>query len=150
MNKITELIWKLARPAAENNGCELWDVEYLKEAGQWYLRIYIDREPGVTLDDCEAVSRGLSDILDESDPIPESYILEVSSPGAERELKRESDFARFMGETVEVRLYKGLDGSKSYSGRLTGWSGGGVTIETESGPRTFTKEQVAKTKLKVF
>ncbi|MBQ8974855.1 MAG: ribosome maturation factor RimP, partial [Oscillospiraceae bacterium] len=104
MSKITDTVAALARPVVEQAGCELWDVEYVKEAGQWFLRVYIDKEGGVSIDDCEAVSRALDPILDESDPIETSYVFEVSSAGAERSLKRPSDFERFMGSLVEVRL----------------------------------------------
>ena len=103
-----------AEPVAKAHGCELWDVEYVKEAGGWFLRIYIDKEDGVSITDCEAVSRALDPVLDERDPIPDSYTFEVSSAGAERTLKRPSDFERFMGHLVEVKLYKARDNRKEY------------------------------------
>jgi ribosome maturation factor RimP len=110
MSKITDRIWQLAEPVVKEQGCEIWDVEYVKEAGGWYLRLYIDREGGVSIDDCEAVSRAFDPILDEEDPIPTSYVFEVSSAGAERALKRPGDFEKFMGSFVEVKLYKPVDG----------------------------------------
>ena len=106
MSKVTETVTALAAPVAEKLGLELWDVEYIREAGQWFLRVYIDKDGGVSINDCEALSRALDPVLDEADPIPDSYVFEVSSAGAERELKRPGDFARFMGSGAEVRLYK--------------------------------------------
>lgn len=96
MKKVTEVVRELALPVVEENGCKLWDVEYVREAGQWYLRLYIDKDGGVNILDCEAISRAMSDILDEADPIESSYIFEVASAGAERPLKRPSDFEQFM------------------------------------------------------
>ena len=95
MSKVTETVLALARPVAEAEGCEVWDVEYVKEAGEWFLRVYIDKEGGISIDDCEAVSRPLSDLLDEADPIEGSYTFEVSSAGADRVLKKPEHFARF-------------------------------------------------------
>ena len=108
-------------PVMEENGFELVDVEYVKEAGAWYLRAYIDKPGGFTVDDCEMVSRRLGDWLDQEDFIDESYILEVSSPGLGRPLKKEKDFKRSMGEQVEVRLYRALDGQKDFTGILSGY-----------------------------
>lgn len=102
MSKITDLTAQLARPVAEANGCTLWDVEYVKEAGSWYLRVYIDKEDGVSIDDCEAVSRTLSDLLDEADPIQDPYTFEVSSAGADRALKKPAHFQAFLGALVDV------------------------------------------------
>ena len=111
MKKVTDIVWELAEPVVKENGCELWDVEYVREAGQWYLRLYLDKEGGVDILDCEAVSRRVSDLLDEVDPIESSYMFEVSSAGAERQLKRPSDFQRFMGQPVLVKTYKNRDGA---------------------------------------
>ena len=102
MKKVTEVVRELALPVVEENGCKLWDVEYVREAGQWYLRLYIDKDGGVNILDCEAISRAMSDILDEADPIESSYIFEVASAGAERPLKRPSDFEQFMGSPVLI------------------------------------------------
>ena len=106
MAKVTEIVEKLAAPVVEQAGCQLWDVEYVREAGQWYLRLYLDKPGGVDIMDCEAVSRAVSDLLDEADPIEGSYVFEVSSAGAERPLKRPRDFAQFMGSPVLLKLYK--------------------------------------------
>ena len=130
MSKITEKVAALAQPVVEEEGCSLWDVEYVREAGSWYLRVFIDKEGGVGIDDCERISRRLDPLLDEADPIPDSYVFEVGSAGAERELKRPGDFEQFMGSDVQVRLYQPLDGSKSFVGTLEGYDDGDVTIET--------------------
>lgn len=144
MSRISEKVEKLARPIVEEAGCELWDVEYIKEAGTWYLRILIDKDGGVGIADCEEISRRLDPILDEEDPIPDSYVFEVGSAGAERELKRPSDFERFIGSTVEVRLYQAQDGKKSIVGELQSFDNGNITVsETE-----LKKEQIAQVKLR--
>lgn len=124
---------KLLTPFIESNHFELVDVEYVKEAGSWYLRAYIDKEGGITIDDCELVSRWLSDKLDELDFIDDSYILEVSSPGLGRPLKKDKDFARSIGEEVEIRLFRALNKQKEYVGLLTEYDKETVTIELESG-----------------
>ena len=150
MSKITEIVTELARPIVEEKGCELWDVEYVREAGQQYLRIYIDKAEGISIDDCEAVSRAVDPILDEKDPIPDSYMFEVSSAGLERTLRLPAHFQRFMGETVEVKLYSPLDGSKVYTGVLTGYENGSVTIEIDNETKTFAKEQVAAVRVSLL
>ena len=149
MAKVTELVAALAAPIAEQNGCTLWDVEYVREAGQWFLRVYIDKPEGISINDCEAVSRPLSDALDEADPIEGSYVLEVSSAGADRPLKKPEHFAQFMGAEVEVRLYRAMEGRKDHVGVLTGYDNGDVTIETAAGPHTFGKKDVAQVRLYV-
>ena len=101
MKKVTEIVAELAAPVAAEFGCELWDTEYVREAGQWFLRLYLDKDGGVDILDCENVSRKVSDLLDETDPIEGSYIFEVSSAGAERQLKRPSDFEKFLGRAAE-------------------------------------------------
>lgn len=145
MSKISERVEALARPVVEEMGCELWSVEYVKEAGSWYLRIYIDKEGGVGISDCEAISRRLDPILDEADPIPDSYVFEVGSAGAERELKRPTDFERFIGSCVEAKLYQPISGKKSVIGTLDAYNEGDLTI---SGIE-LKKEQVAQIKLHV-
>jgi ribosome maturation factor RimP len=150
MNKIAKIVSELARPVAEKHGCELWDVEYLKEAGTWYLRVYIDKADGIGIDDCEAVSRDLEVILDEVDPIPDSYVFEVSSAGAERVLKRPSDFERCMGRTVELKLYKAENGKKSFVGALSGYDQGDVTVDIDGLSHTFKKAQIAQVRLRII
>ena len=148
MSKITDLTAQLARPVVEANGCSLWDVEYVKEAGSWYLRVYIDKETGVSIDDCEAVSRVLSDLLDEADPIESSYIFEVASAGAERPLKRPGDFAQFMGAPVLLKTYKPVDGRKEFSGDLAGYDNGAVTLRIGEEEKRFEKDAVALVRLR--
>ena len=150
MSKIVDAVTTLAGPVVEKNGCELWDVEYVKEAGGWYLRIYIDHPDGISIDRCEAVSRALDPILDEhEDIIPGSYTFEVSSAGAERKLRRPSDFERFAGHFVEVKLYKSRDGIKTFYGNLTGWLDGGVEIETSGKRHSFEKSEIAGVRLRI-
>ncbi len=149
MSKITDIVWRLAEPAAKEAGCEIWDVEYLKEGGQWYLRVYIDKDGGVSIEDCEKVSRSLDPILDEEDPIPDSYIFEVSSAGAERSLKRPGDFERFMGSLVELKLYKAVDGRKEFTGALSGYRDGDVKIDINGTEYEFEKSQVASVRLRI-
>lgn len=149
MAKVTELTAKLAEPIAAENGCTLWDVEYVKEAGAWFLRVYIDREGGVSINDCVAVSQPLSDALDECDPIEGSYTLEVSSAGADRALKKPEHFARFMGSEVDVKLYRARDGRKELCGVLRGYDGGDVTVELNGNVETIEKKDVAAVKLHV-
>ncbi len=149
MSKLTDKVSALVRPVVEEEGCSLWDVEYVREAGTWYLRVFIDKDGGVGIDDCERISRRLDPILDEEDPIPESYVFEVGSAGAERELKRPSDFTQFMGHEVEVRLYRPLEGKKSFVGSLSGYTDGSVSILIGGETLTFEKAQVAKVNLHV-
>lgn len=149
MSKITDKVTALARPIVEEEGCSLWDVEYVREAGSWYLRVFIDKEGGVSIDDCERISRRLDPVLDEEDPIPDSYVFEVGSAGAERELKRPSDFEQFMGSQVEVRLYQPVKGSKTFVGLLSGYDQGKVTVTVGKETMTFEKAQTAQVKLHV-
>ena len=121
----------LLLPIIESHGFELVDVEYVKEAGTWYLRAYIDKPGGITVDDCEVVSRAFSDILDEKDYIEDTYIFEVSSPGLGRPLKKEKDFARSIGEEVEIRTYRAIDRQKEFIGILVEYDKATVTIEYE-------------------
>ena len=149
MSKITDKVYELAKPVVEQAGCSLWDVEYVREAGSWYLRVFIDKEGGVSINDCETISRALDPILDEADPIPDSYVFEVGSAGAERELKRPEDFQQFMGSQVEVRLYQPLNGSKVFVGSLAAWDQGDVTVTVGKENMSFEKAQVALVKLHV-
>ena len=151
MKKITELTAELAAPAIAEQGCTLWDVEYVKEAGTWYLRVLIDKEGGVDILDCEAISRKLSDLLDEADPIDGSYTLEVGSAGAERALKRPGDFQRYIGSPVLVKLYRAQDGRKEFAGHLAAYDepSGDVTITVGKEEMTFIKKDVALVRLRV-
>lgn len=149
MKKVTELVRQLAQPVVESNGCELWDVEYVREAGQWYLRLYIDKDGGVDILDCETISRAVSDLLDEADPIEESYTFEVSSAGAERPLKRPSDFARFLGSPVLVKTYKPRDGHKDFAGVLAQYDEGAVTLNMDGSAVRFEKNEIALVRLRI-
>ena len=132
----------------EANGFELVDVEYVKEGGNWYLRAYIDKEGGITVDDCENVSRAFSDRLDEDDFIEDAYILEVSSPGLGRPLKKEKDYRRSMGKELEIRTYRAVDRCREFYGVLTAYDDDSVTIEEEDGTlRTFAKTDIALIRL---
>ncbi len=147
MAKVTDAVAALALPVVEKAGCALWDVEYVKEAGTWFLRIYIDKEGGVSIDDCEAVSRPLSDLLDQADPIEGSYTFEVSSAGADRALKKPEHFARFQGAEVEVRLYRPREGRKEFVGVLRGYENGDVTLDVNGAETLFTKQEIALVRL---
>lgn len=151
MEKVTELTARLAEPVIAEQGCTLWDVEYVKEAGTWYLRVLIDKEGGVDILDCEAISRKLSDLLDEADPIEGSYTLEVGSAGAERALKRPADFQRYLNSPVLVKLYKPVDGRKEFPGTLTAYNEADGSINVEMGGQayTFDKRAVALCRLRV-
>ena len=149
MSKLTDLVTSAASPIAAQYGCTIWDVEYVKEAGAYFLRIYIDHPDGITIDLCEAVSHGISDWLDEADPIAESYTLEVSSPGADRVLKRPSDFAAFLGQEVSVRLYGPKNGKKEWVGTLTSYENGTVVISVDDQPIRFEKGEIAQVRLYV-
>mgnify|MGYP005952707767 CR=1 FL=1 len=138
---------ELITPIVEANGFELVDVEYVKEGGTWYLRAYIDKEGGITVDDCEVISRVLSDWLDKEDFIEDSYILEVSSPGLGRPLKKERDFERSLGEEVEIRLYKALNKQKEFTGILKAYDKETVTIETAEGELVFNRSDIALIRL---
>ena len=149
MSKISDRVSALAKPIVEEEGCSLWDVEYAREAGTWYLRIFVDKEGGLSIDDCERISRRLDPLLDEEDPIPDSYVFEVGSAGAERELKRPQDYEQFMGSEVEVRLYQPRNGSKSFVGTLKAYEDGNVTIENGGNEMRFEKGMIALVRLHV-
>lgn len=145
MAKVTDTVAALAAPIVEGAGCTLWDVEYVKEAGEWFLRVYIDREGGVDIDCCEAVSRPLSDKLDEADLIQSSYTFEVSSAGLDRALRRPEHFEKCMGEQVDVKFYRPVEGCKEYTGVLTGYEDGDVLVDG----KRFEKKDVAQVRLHV-
>lgn len=140
---------ELLAPIVEGCGFELVDVEYVKEAGNWYLRGYIDKPGGITVNDCEAVSRTFSDRLDEKDFIEDSYIMEISSPGLDRPLKKEKDFARSMGKLVEVRTYRPIEKQKEFCGVLTAYDSNSVTIQEDEEVRTFDRKDIALIRLAI-
>ena len=139
---------QLVMPIVDENNFELVDIEYVKEAGNWFLRVYIDKQGGITIDDCELVSRALSEQLDKDDFIEDSYILEVSSPGLGRPLKKEKDFERSIGKEVEVRLFQAINKQKEYIGILTSYDKDTVTVELEEeNPLTFQRKNIALIRL---
>lgn len=141
--KVEEIVEELVQPIVDALAFELVDVEFLKEGANWYLRVFIDKPGGVLIDDCQAVSEQLSDKLDEMNPIKQSYILEVSSPG-ERPLKKDRDFERFRGEIVEVKLYQPLNGKKVFEGELLGLTGDIFEIKTgEDAVMSFDRKDAA-------
>ena len=149
MKKVTEIVAELAAPVAAEFGCELWDTEYVREAGQWFLRLYLDKDGGVDILDCENVSRKVSDLLDEADPIEGSYIFEVSSAGAERQLKRPSDFEKFLGSPVLLKTYQNRDGRKEFPGVLKEYDSGAVVLEMGKQELRFEKNEIAMVRLRV-
>ena len=149
MKKVTELVAELAAPAVAEQGCTLWDVEYVREAGQWYLRLYLDKDGGVDINDCEAISRAVDPILDEKDPIPGSYHFEVCSAGLERVLKRPSDFQKYLGSPITVKLYRPRNGLKEIPCVLRAYEDGRLTVEAGKETVTFEKSEVALVRLRV-
>ena len=147
--KITETVRQFAEPVVQAHGCSLWDVEYVREGADWFLRLYIDKPGGVDINDCEAISRAVDPILDEKDPIPDSYSFEVCSAGLERELKRPSDFAQFLGSAVTVKLYKPVNGLKEQAGTLAAYEDGAVTIRQGEKEVRFERSEVAQVRLRV-
>ncbi|HJV32059.1 MAG TPA: ribosome maturation factor RimP [Bacillales bacterium] len=153
MSKVTEVVEGLVAPILTELGLELVEIEYVKEGKNWFLRVYIDKELGVDIEDCGNVSEKLSEKLDEVDPIPQNYFLEVSSPGAERPLKKEKDFNKAIGKNVYVKTYEPIDGEKAFEGTLLDFDGNSVTIEVKIKTRKKTViipyEKVASARLAV-
>ena len=147
--KITEQVAQFSQPVVEANGCTLWDVEYVREGSERYLRLYIDKEGGVDIEDCEKIHRAVDPILDEKDPIAESYHFEVCSAGLERALKRPSDFARFMDSPILIKLYRPRNGLKEFPAILRGYEDGRVIAEAGKETLTFEKSEVALVRLRV-
>ena len=144
---IVATVRKLVLPVVEGFGLTLWDLEFVKEGSEWYLRVTIDKPEGITIEDCEKVHLAIDPLLDEADPIEESYHLEVSSPGLERTLTEPFHFDACKGEKVEVRLYAPVEGSKSFTGTLLGLTDDGkVAIKATDGERTFPRDGVASVK----
>ena len=130
-SKTEKSVWELAEPIAVQEDCFIYDIEYVKEGGVWFLRVYIDKDGGVSLDECEVVSRALSTVLDEADPIQQNYYLEVSSPGIERKLKTKEHFDRYIGETIDIGLYKAINKSKQLTGKLISFEDDIITVEVD-------------------
>ena len=147
--KVTELVTSFAQPIVESCGCSLWDVEYVREGSERFLRLYIDKDGGVDIEDCEKIHRAVDPVLDEHDPISESYHFEVCSAGLERALKRPGDFAQFMGSPITVKLYRPRNGLKEIPCVLKGYEDGKVTVEAGKETITFEKSEVALVRLRV-
>ena len=132
-------------------GYEFADIEFVKEGPNWYLRVFADKEGGISIDDCELISKELEKILDENDPIEQAYFLEISSPGIDRPLKKKADFIKCNGETVDIKLYRPVEGSKEHTGKLVDYSDDGtVTIETEDKVISFEKKDIASVRRAVI
>lgn len=146
-------VWELCEPIVTELGLKLWDVRYVKEGADWYLRIYIDKPEGIDITDCEKVSRAVNDPLDELDPIDNAYCLEVCSPGIERELVRDEHFMQFIGADIMVKMTRPIEGiGKEFAGVLTAYDNGEVTITDHSGENeiTISKKDAAWIKLDDF
>lgn len=141
--KVEDIVYNLAKPIIDRNNFELVEVEYKKEGADWYLRVYIDKEGGITIDDCQSVSEELSDLLDEADPIEQSYIFEVSSPGIDRPLKTDRDYEKNNGKLVEVKLFSPLEGKKAIEGILKGHTADKVEIEADGKDMQIEKSSIA-------
>jgi ribosome maturation factor RimP len=141
--KIEDIVYKLCKPVIDRFNFELVEVEYKKEGGDWYLRIYIDKEGGITIDDCQAVSEAISELLDQADPIENSYIFEVSSPGVERPLKTERDYQKAIGKLVEAKLFAPMEGKKLIEGILAGYTDDTVELEQNEDKIVLDKKQIA-------
>jgi len=140
---------ELLAPIVASNGVEIYDVEYVKEGSDYYLRAYIDKPEGVNIIDCENVSRALSDVLDKEDFIPDAYILEVSSPGLGRTLKKDKHLAKSIDQEVEVKLFKAIDKCKEFVGVLAGFDADTLTIRESAGERTFNRSDIALIRLTI-
>ncbi len=140
----------LVLPIVEEMGLELVDLEFVKEGANWYLRIYIDKENGVDINDCEAVSKAVEAKLDAEDPIEQAYVLEVSSPGLDRPLKKEEDFARFAGEIIDVKLYQAMNGKKTLEGKLIGLEDGVIVMEEDGKEVRISRKDAADVRLAVI
>lgn len=147
MAKIADRVYDLVKDTVESKGVKLWDVVFVKEGASKYLRIIIDKPEGITIDDCTEVSHAVDPVIDEADPIDESYYLEVCSAGLERELVREQHFTAFIGNDVKLKLYKAFEGAKEVSGKLVSFDGGNITLDISGRSVLFEKGDVAKTTL---
>lgn len=146
-----EIVRDIAKPIADSLGLDLWDVRFIKEGTQWYLRIFIDKEEGISIEDCEAMSRAIDKPLDDVDPINQSYCLEVCSPGIERELVRDEHFERFIGADIKIRLIRAnSEGKKELYGKLLNISGNIVQIESEGQSINIDKKDTASIRLDDF
>ncbi len=148
-NNTEKKVYDISVPIAEKNGLSVWDVEFKKEGSDYFLRLYVDKDGGVAIDDCEAVSRELSDKLDELDLIDKAYMLEVCSAGLDRQLKRESDFLAFLGSDVDVKLYAPLGGVKEFTAELKAFENGVVTLLKDGEEISLALDKIASVRLSV-
>ncbi len=146
MANAAERVFSLIKETVESQGVELWDVRFVKEGASWYLRVFIDKEDGITIDDCTNVSHAIDPVIDEADPIDKSYYLEVCSCGVERELSRLTHFQKVKGQEIKIKLYKAIDGVKEFRGILKSCEED-ITIETEGKDYTFTLKDISKANL---
>ena len=147
--KVTEIVAQFSQPSVESFGCTLWDVEFVREGSEQFLRLYIDKDGGVDIEDCEKIHRAVDPVLDEKDPISTSYHFEVCSAGLERALKRPQDFERFMGSPILIKLYRPRNGLKEFPAVLRGYEDGRITAEAGKETLTFEKSEVALVRLRV-
>lgn len=144
-------VWEIVEPYAEELGLRIWDVRFLKEGASWYLRIFIDKDGGVGIDDCVNLSHAIDKPLDESDPIEQAYFLEVSSPGVERDLVRDEHFAAYIGEKVKVKMIRPVDGKREFAGILEMYEDGNITVRmNDDSTLTFTKKEASWIKVDDF
>ena len=144
-------VWEIVEPFAEELGLKIWDVRFLKEGSSWYLRIFIDKEGGVSIDDCVDLTHAINKPLDEADPIEQAYFLEVSSPGVERDLVRDEHFTAYIGEKIKVKMIRPVEGKREFSGILADYSDGNITISLgDEGGFTFTKKEASWIKVDDF
>lgn len=144
-----ETVTELCAPIAENMGLEIWDVRFEKEGSSWFLRVFVDKEGGVTIDDCENFSRAIDPVLDEKDPIDQSYYLEVSSPGIDRELVKPQHFMQYLESVVDVKTIRPVNGVREFTGVLKQYSPEGALVETQNGEMLFNKTETAYIKLNI-
>ncbi len=149
-SKVEQIVYDLAMPMAESEGLSIWDVEFLKEGKNQVLRVYIDKEGGASINDCETISLALSEKLDEIDPIPAAYSLEVSTAGLDRRLKREGDFLRYIGHQVDVKLYAAMDGLKEFTAELIAFENGVITLSLDKKTLEVPLEKAASVRLAVI
>lgn len=149
MANVADRVYSLIEETVKNEGVDLWDVRFIKEGANWYLRVFIDKADGVTIDDCTNVSHAIDPVIDEADPIDKAYFLEVCSCGLERELTKDCHFEAVKGQKVKFRLYKAIDGKKEFSGILAN-VGKEIILSTDEGEMTFQKSDISKAYLDDF
>ena len=143
-------VWEIVEPFAQELGLRIWDVRFLKEGSSWFLRIFIDKDGGVSIDDCVDLTHAINKPLDEADPIEQAYFLEVSSPGVERDLVRDEHFEAYIGEKIKVKMIRPIEGKREFSGILSDYSDGNITISLDEGGFTFTKKEASWIKVDDF